>query len=442
MLTPRISNRRSVVAGLALAVALFGAACARPGSGASGAAGAAAQPQQLSISLKEFAITPSAIQAQAGVAMQIAVSNQGGTPHALAIDAAGKTVQTAELEPGASATLDVPALAAGTYQAWCPVAGHKEAGMVATLIVGAGGTGVGTSGMPGMSGSMSNMSAAQMAKLHEASMKAFPAKTAGEGNQILQPRIQAGWKVFHLVAQQIRWEVAPGQYAEAFAYNGMVPGPEIRVYAGDKVRVVLQNELQQPTTLHFHGVTVPNAMDGVPYITQPPIMPGEAFTYSFQIVDQPGTYVYHAHFNSAEQVGRGLYGALIVEPKGTPSWDVEYTEFLGDGPLGYNINGKGFPATAPMTAKLGQTVLIRMIDEGELLHTMHLHGFHFAVVARDGFPIKDPVMADTLAIAPGEVYDVLVKVDNPGVWAFHCHVLAHAEGPQGMFGMVTALIVT
>jgi FtsP/CotA-like multicopper oxidase with cupredoxin domain len=171
-------------------------------------------------------------------------------------------------------------------------------------------------------------------------------------------------------------------------------------------------------------------------------MPGEAFTYSFKVVDQPGTYVYHAHFNSAEQVGRGLYGALIVDPTGKPKWDVSYTEFLGDGPLGYNINGKGFPATAPLTAKLGQTVLIRMIDEGQLVHTMHLHGFHFAIVARDGFPVRFPEMADTLSIAPGEVYDVQVTADNPGVWAFHCHVLGHAEGPQGMFGMVTALIVS
>jgi FtsP/CotA-like multicopper oxidase with cupredoxin domain len=229
---------------------------------------------------------------------------------------------------------------------------------------------------------------------------------------------------------------------DAFAYNKMVPGPQIRVHPGDRIRIVLQNELSQPTVLHFHGVRIPNAMDGVPYITQPPIMPCESYTYSFKVVDRPGTYVYHAHFNSAEQVGRGLYGALIVELKSTPQWDVEYTEFLGDGPLGYNLDGKGFPATAPLAAKVGQTVLIRMINEGELVHTMHLHGFHFAVVARDGFPLKDPDMADTLAIAPGEVYDVLVRANSPGVWAFHCHVLSHAEGPRGMFGMVTALIVT
>jgi FtsP/CotA-like multicopper oxidase with cupredoxin domain len=434
-------SKRTGAAAIGLAVALFGAACASSAPSASGGASAAA-PQQLSVSLKEFAITPSTIQAEVGVPLQIAVTNQGGAPHALAIDTGTKTIQTAQLDPGASATLDVPALTAGSYQAWCPVPGHKEAGMTAALVVGAAGSGQAADTMPGMSGSMSNMSAAQMAKLHEQSTKAFPAKTEGLGNQPLAPTMENGWKVFHLVAQEIKWEVAPNQFVQAFAYNGMVPGPEIHVRSGDRIRVVLQNELTQPTTLHFHGVSLPNAMDGVPYITQPPIMPGEAFTYSFKVVDQPGTYVYHAHFNSAEQVGRGLYGALIVDPTGKPKWDVSYTEFLGDGPLGYNINGKGFPATAPLTAKLGQTVLIRMIDEGQLVHTMHLHGFHFAIVARDGFPVRFPEMADTLSIAPGEVYDVQVTADNPGVWAFHCHVLGHAEGPQGMFGMVTALIVS
>ena len=104
--------------------------------------------------------------------------------------------------------------------------------------------------------------------------------------------------------------------------------------------------------MHFHGLTVPNGMDGVPGLTQDPIMPGESFTYSFKVLDQPGTYMYHSHFNSAEQVGLGLYGAFIVEPD-SPSWDREYTMFLNEGAFGYTINGKGFPATQPLTAKLG-----------------------------------------------------------------------------------------
>jgi FtsP/CotA-like multicopper oxidase with cupredoxin domain len=160
-------------------------------------------------------------------------------------------------------------------------------------------------------------------------------------------------------------------------------------------------------------------------------------------------YVYHSHFNSAEQVGSGLYGAFIVAPK--DSWasvygerpDVESTLFLGDGQLGFNLNGKGFPSTQPIMAQRGDWVLIHMANDGELLHPMHLHGFHFEVVGVDGYPlsVQNRYMADTLVVAPGSRYDILVHATNPGIWAFHCHILNHVEGPEGMFGMVTALIV-
>ena len=207
--------------------------------------------------------------------------------------------------------------------------------------------------------------------------------------------------------------------------------------------------MDQPFVMHFHGLTVPNDMDGVPFVTQDPIMPGQSFTYHFTIRDPPGMYVYHSHFNSAEQVGDGLYGPLIVAPR--TGWksvygvepDVETSMILGDGQLGYTINGKGFPSTLPIIAKRGDWVLIHMANDGELLHPMHLHGFHFQVVGEDGFPLtpSNRYMADTLVIAPGSRFDLLVHADNPGIWAFHCHILNHVEGPSGMFGMVTALIV-
>jgi FtsP/CotA-like multicopper oxidase with cupredoxin domain len=233
------------------------------------------------------------------------------------------------------------------------------------------------------------------------------------------------------------------------AINDQIPGPLVTVHPGDKVRFFVQNQMDQPFVMHFHGLTVPNDMDGVPYVTQDPIMPGASFTYEFTIQDPPGMYAYHSHFNSAEQVGNGLYGPLIVAPK--RGWksvygvqpQVETSMFIGDGQLGYNINGKGFPSTLPIMAKQGQWVLIHMVNEGELLHPMHLHGFHFQVVGVDGFPLgaQNRYMADTLVIAPGQRYDILVHADQPGVWAFHCHILNHVEGPDGMFGMVTALIV-
>ena len=117
--------------------------------------------------------------------------------------------------------------------------------------------------------------------------------------------------------------------------------------------------------------------------------------------------------------------------------------FVGDGPLGYNLNGKAFPATQPLVADEGDWVLIHMANDGSLLHPMHLHGFHFQVVGEDGFPLskQNRYMADTLVIAPGSRFDIMVKADYPGAWAFHCHILPHVEGPEGMFGMVTALVV-
>jgi FtsP/CotA-like multicopper oxidase with cupredoxin domain len=269
-------------------------------------------------------------------------------------------------------------------------------------------------------------------------------------------------KVFELTATDVKWESEPGTFVDAMAFNDQIPGPVIRVSYGDKVRILLQNQMSQPTVLHLHGMTVPNAMDGVPYITQDPIMPGGYFSYEFTVKDPPGMYVYHSHFNSTEQVGKGLYGALYVDPEGG-RWpyraaevdprtgamtlgglvhvDDEYTLFLGDGPLGYVLNGKGFPATQPFTAKTGDWVLIHIANDGAMLHPMHLHGYHFEVVGEDGFPLANPYMADTLVVAPGQRFDVLVHAIYPGVWAYHCHILPHVEGPQGMYGMVTALIV-
>ena len=269
-------------------------------------------------------------------------------------------------------------------------------------------------------------------------------------------------KVFHLTASEVRWETAPGTYVNAMAYNGQIPGPEIRVGYGDRVEIVVQNRMSQPTVMHLHGMTVPNAMDGVPYITQDPIMPGGFFSYDFTVRDPPGVYVYHSHFNSTQQVGEGLYGAVIVEPpEGVWPYreldvndrtgvttlgsqvhvDLESMLFLGDGPLGYVLNGKSFPATSPIVASKGDWVLIHLANDGSMLHPMHLHGYHFEVVAEDGFPLQQPYLADTLVIAPGQRFDMLVHTVHPGVWAFHCHILPHVEGPQGMYGMVTALVV-
>jgi FtsP/CotA-like multicopper oxidase with cupredoxin domain len=282
-----------------------------------------------------------------------------------------------------------------------------------------------------------------MDAMHEKGVKAFPAQTEGKGNQLLAPRLEHGVKVYELTAEEIEWEVEPGRKVKAWAYNGQVPGPQIRVREGDRVQVKLTNRLSQSTAIHFHGLELPNDQDGVPFITQPPVKPGESYTYEFT-VPNAGSHMYHSHHNAAIQVGNGLLGAFIVEPTrplAAHRADADYVMVLNDGSHGYTLNGKGFPATEPVVCKLGQTVRIRFMNEGMMIHPMHLHGMHMTVIAKDGWDQPAPWKCDTLNIAPGERWDVLVKATNPGTWAFHCHILPHAESVHGMFGMVTALVV-
>lgn len=285
--------------------------------------------------------------------------------------------------------------------------------------------------------------AAEMDRMHEAGVKAFPAATEGKGNQLMAPRVENGVKIFDLTASKVQWEVEVGKRVEAWAYNGQVPGPQIRVTEGDRVRINIQNNLDESTSIHFHGLEIPNDQDGVPYITQPPIKPGESYTYEFT-VPNTGSHMYHSHHNAAKQVGMGLLGAFVVEsrsPRAIERVDIDYVMILNDGYHGYTINGKGFPATEPIVADLGQKVRIRYMNEGMMIHPMHLHGMHMTVIDKDGWPQPAPWKCDTLNIAPGERWDVVVNCTQRGTWAFHCHVLPHAESEHGMFGMVTALIV-
>ncbi len=287
------------------------------------------------------------------------------------------------------------------------------------------------------------LSADEMDRMHEAGVKAFPAKTAGLGGQPLEFRHEGDFKVFDLTCKRVQWEIEPGKLVEAWGYNGTLPGPEIRVTAGDKVRVVVKNELDQSTAVHWHGLVIPNAMDGVPFITQPPIKPGPNFTYEF-IAKPAGTHMYHSHHNAAQQVGMGLLGAFIIEPKdptSRPAFDMEATMVLNDGVLGYTLNGKGFPATQPIVVKQGEQLRVRYMNEGNQIHPMHLHGMPQLVIARDGYLLREPYLCDTLTIGPGERWEAIVDATEPGTWAFHCHILSHAESEHGMFGMVTVLVV-
>ncbi|MDO8485999.1 MAG: multicopper oxidase domain-containing protein [Candidatus Limnocylindrales bacterium] len=260
----------------------------------------------------------------------------------------------------------------------------------------------------------------------------------------LKPELDGDVKVFRLTIDEIEQhidELMPP--VAALGYNGQWPGPTIHVNQGDKVRAIFTNNLKETTGVHFHGVEFDDFFqDGVPFVTQKPIIPGGSYTYEFT-ARNAGSLMYHSHHNATDQVGRGLLGAFIVTPKTEPvKADREYIWISNDSLGGFTINGHGFPAVVPVLAAVGETVRIRFMNEGIMMHPWHSHGYTMRVIERDGHPLGTAEFdCDTLSVSPGERYDVLIKVDRPGVWAFHCHILPHVEGASGMFGMVSTLIV-
>jgi plastocyanin len=360
--------------------------------------------------------------------------NDGGVLHDVTF--ADGTKLEAEGHAEATGTVTIPAAGLSFI---CSVPGHADAGMQGTVTVGGGHGSHDASAAPAES-----MTAQEMLEHDAARTRAFPAETAGKGNAILEPTILAdGTKEWELTASVFEWETEPGVFVEAWGYNEMVPGPQLRAEVGDRVRIVLHNELPAPTTIHSHGLIVPIEMDGVPVISQDAVMPGATFVYEY-VIRNAGSHMYHSHFMAQRQVPLGLLGALVVTDPDEPrdaDQDIDYAMVLNDGPLGFTINGKGFPATEPIVATRGQLVRVRYMNEGLQIHPMHLHGIPQLVIAKDGWYLPQPHYEDTVLVAPGERVDVLIEASELGIWAFHCHVLTHAEGDEGMFGMVTALIV-
>jgi FtsP/CotA-like multicopper oxidase with cupredoxin domain len=260
----------------------------------------------------------------------------------------------------------------------------------------------------------------------------------------LTPTIEAGVKVFRLTIEETT--VTVDEFAEprpALGFNGQVPGPTIRANQGDRLRIEFTNNLHETTGIHFHGNEPEDFFqDGVPFVTELPIVPGETRAYEFT-ANTTGSLMYHSHHNATDQVGRGLLGAFIVEPAVNPvAHDREYIWVSNDVLGGFTINGHGFPATVPVLAAVGERVLVRYMNEGVMMHPFHSHGFFQEVVARDGQDLGTArFRCDTLSVSPGERWDTIITADRPGIWAFHCHILPHVEGPMGMFGMVTALVV-
>ena len=311
-------------------------------------------------------------------------------------------------------------------------------------------------GMPGMTGmdmdGMNTAGAGAMAD-HMAAIPSdgVPAATTTAGGVPLAHTVDGETWVFALDARPVRWEIAPGTAVTAWSYNGIVPGPEIRVPDGQHVRIVVANHLPEATTVHWHGIDVPNAMDGVAGLTQDPIEPGASFTYEFTArpagTDSGvgGTFLYHSHTDEDRQVAVGLAGAFIIDPRpgsDTPRYDVERTILLQEWnvtggqtrpamammgllPNWFTIGGKAYPATQPITVTTGQRVLLRVIGAGQFEHPMHLHGTTFRVVAVDGHPVPSPIERDVQIVGSGERYDLAFTAPAPGKWLLHCHIAHH-----------------
>lgn len=383
------------------------------------------------------------------------ITNSGATIHDFMIPDLGQ--HSPMINAGETATLVANILDEGTYKVLCGVPGHEAAGMVSSLKVSADAATTAASPQTVTTDSgHTAMSWQEMDSMMLEVAKKFPAATTGTGNSILEPVMSAdGFKEFHLTASVINWEVEPGKFVEGWSYNGEIPGPVLKVNVGDNVRIVLKNELPESTTLHLHGVRVPNAMDGVDPYTQDPITPGESFSYEFTALE-PSVGMYHSHHNAQVQVPNGLAGALIIgdwkqaamQAAGNRVVDTdgkaeqEVMMVLNDsGTIGLSLNGKSFPATTPYSLKIGESMVVHYFNEGNMAHPMHMHQPSGLVVARDGKLLESPFFADTITVAPGERWTVVYTAQDAGVWAWHCHILTHAETPTGMRYMVTALIV-
>ena len=252
----------------------------------------------------------------------------------------------------------------------------------------------------------------------------YRAPVNARGDQPLEPTMDGDVKVYELEAATIEWNILEYERVMAYAFNRQVPGPRIRLTEGDRVRIRVTNSLPEPTTVHWHGLIVPNAMDGPAEITQNPIAPGDTFDYEFD-VGQAGTFFYHSHSHVDRQQALGLYGALIIDPRDTsavPEYDQELLVQLqewneregytypampmeGALPNFFTINGKAYPATETVQANLGDRLLIRFIGSNSgFIHPMHIHGGPFTVIATDGVPIPESARyeKDTINVAPGE----------------------------------------
>jgi FtsP/CotA-like multicopper oxidase with cupredoxin domain len=268
---------------------------------------------------------------------------------------------------------------------------------------------------------------------------------------------RAETREFEMTIEEVSINVAPGFSTKVFAFNGQVPGPLIHVREGDDVAVHVTNNTTLPHSIHWHGVNQTGSWqsDGVPDVTQTAIQPGDAFTYRFK-ADRPGSLWYHCHVNVWEHVAiRGMWGPLIVDPKEPTAvektvtrdvimmmntWESSFGSVYGKGggPSDvadfFSVNAKSFPLTQPIRVKKGDVVRIRMYGAGDEVHEMHLHGHDQLFTHKDGYALSSPYYVDTVPVGPGERYDVIARMNNPGRFIFHDHVDRHLNMGGGMLG--------
>jgi FtsP/CotA-like multicopper oxidase with cupredoxin domain len=263
-------------------------------------------------------------------------------------------------------------------------------------------------------------------------------------------RTKDGWKEFHLVAEPIKREIAPGMVANLWGYNGQSPGPTIECVEGDKVRIFVTNKLPEHTTIHWHGILLPNGMDGVGGLNQPQIPAGKTWVYEF-VMKHSGTFMYHPHADEMVQMAMGMMGFIVVHPKDpnlhrvdrdfvflVNAFDIDpgsYTPKVNT-MLDFNLwcwNSRAFPGIDPLVVRKDDRVRIRMGNLTMTNHPIHIHGHNFSVTCTDGGWVQKSARwpETTVDLPIGALRAIEFVADAPGDWAFHCHKSHHVMNAMG-----------
>ena len=262
-------------------------------------------------------------------------------------------------------------------------------------------------------------------------------------------RVVDGVRVFHLIAEPIMHTLTDGLDVHMWGFNGHTPGPTLEAFTGERVRIYVTNHLPAPTSIHWHGIEVPNGMDGVNGLTQKVIEPGETYWYEFDLPRQ-GTFIYHPHSDEMTQIGMGMVGAIVVHPPQPEEIDRDFVIILSEFAIragrsrpdttemaDFNIltmNTKVFPGTEPLVVQRDDRVRVRLINMSQMSHhPIHLHGHVFYTTATEGGPIPETAQwpETTVLVPTGAVREITFVADNPGDWAFHCHMLHHIMNQMG-----------